>query len=114
VLALPGRVDHPMAAGCHRLIREGAELVERPSEVLVALGRAPPDSSRRVAQDEPPPTDELQRALLAALTGETLDVEELAGRASRAVTAILPALIELELAGRVARGPGGLYRRVGG
>ncbi|MCC7013178.1 MAG: DNA-protecting protein DprA, partial [Planctomycetes bacterium] len=41
VFALPGRVDHPMARGCHRLLREGASLVEDPEEVLVELGLAP-------------------------------------------------------------------------
>ena len=38
VHALPGRVDHPMARGCHRLLREGAWLVEDPEEVLARLG----------------------------------------------------------------------------
>jgi DNA processing protein len=40
VYALPGRVDHPMARGCHRLLREGAALVETPEELLVELGLA--------------------------------------------------------------------------
>lgn len=111
VLALPGRVDHPMSAGCHRLIREGAELVERPSDVLTALGRAAPATT---APAPPMPDDPLERALLEALVGETLDSDELSARLSRAVHELLPALIELELAGRIARGPGGLYRRVGG
>lgn len=113
VFALPGRVDHPMSAGCHRLIREGAELVERPADVLIALGRAAPAPTAPPAAP-PTPDDPLERALLEALVGETLDSNELSARLSRAVTELLPALIELELAGRIARGPGGLYRRVGG
>lgn len=43
VCALPGSVLNPRAAGCHRLIREGAALVERPEEVLELL--APPFAS---------------------------------------------------------------------
>lgn len=37
VFALPGSVHHPLARGCHRLIRDGAQLVESPEEVIDAL-----------------------------------------------------------------------------
>lgn len=37
VWALPGRVDHPMSRGSHRLLREGACLVESPDEILQEL-----------------------------------------------------------------------------
>jgi DNA processing protein len=37
VFALPGSIDNPKARGCHRLIRDGAALVEGPEEVLAAL-----------------------------------------------------------------------------
>lgn len=42
VLAVPGRVDSPGAAGCHRMIREGwATLVTNAAEIIQALGGAP-------------------------------------------------------------------------
>ena len=37
VFALPGSVDNPVARGCHRLIRDGATLVENPDQVIEAL-----------------------------------------------------------------------------
>lgn len=37
VFALPGSIHNPMARGCHRLIRDGAGLVETPREVIEAL-----------------------------------------------------------------------------
>ncbi len=37
VFALPGSIHNPMARGCHRLIRDGAALVESPGEVVEAL-----------------------------------------------------------------------------
>src|SRR3546814_3365910 len=36
VFAVPGSIHNPMARGCHRLIREGAGLVEAAGEVIAA------------------------------------------------------------------------------
>ncbi|MEZ6096479.1 MAG: DNA-processing protein DprA [Pirellulaceae bacterium] len=38
VYAMPGRVDSRMSRGCHRLIRDGAKLVETVDDVLEELG----------------------------------------------------------------------------
>jgi len=113
VWALPGRVDHPMARGCHRLLREGASLIEEPAEILAelglasecALGSAATDRSRAGA-----PANALARDLLTALRGETLGADELAERLGRDTGEVLTALVGLELEGAVVRGPGGLYR----
>lgn len=37
VYAIPGAIDNPVARGCHRLIRDGAMLVESPDEILEDL-----------------------------------------------------------------------------
>ena len=37
VFAVPGSIHNPLARGCHRLIRDGAGLVESAQEVLDAL-----------------------------------------------------------------------------
>jgi DNA processing protein len=107
VFALPGRVDQPMARGCHRLIAEGAALLEEPAQVLEALGieagRAPEAASRM-------PLDARRERLLAGLLGETLRAEELAERTGTGLSECLALLSELELDGRVVRAPGGLYR----
>ncbi len=104
VFAVPGRIDHPMARGCHRLIREGAELLESPAELLAELGLEAPRAQPGGSAPSHP--------LLDALRGETLGVDELSCRLARPVSEVLIELVELELAGRVARGPGGLYRLV--
>src|SRR5581483_3118114 len=38
VFAIPGSIHHALARGCHRLIRDGARLVEAPEDVLAELG----------------------------------------------------------------------------
>lgn len=136
VFALPGRVDQPMAGGCHRLLKEGAALVEHPREVLDELELAlPPRSSnpdsnsqsdkakktahhhsphwneQRPAKDEFPPNSS-QGTLLSALRGETLAPGELAERLDRDLGEVMVDLVRLELAGSVARVPGGAYRLI--
>jgi DNA processing protein len=38
VFALPGSLHNPMAKGCHRLIREGARLIETTADIMQELG----------------------------------------------------------------------------
>lgn len=102
VYALPGRVDHPMSRGAHRLLREGAGLLEGPEELI---GDLLGDHTR---ERNPPPLPE--GPLLSALVGETLSVDELAERLDRDVSELLVELVTHELNGRVVRAPGGLYR----
>ena len=101
VFAVPGRVDHPMSRGCHRLLREGAELLESPAELLPALGLDPVREPERPSPSSP---------LLAALVGQTHTADELARALARPVFEVLSELVELELGGAIVRGPGGLYR----
>ncbi|MBO9717684.1 MAG: DNA-processing protein DprA [Pseudoxanthomonas sp.] len=37
VFAIPGSIHNPQTRGCHRLIRDGAQLVEHPNEVLAGI-----------------------------------------------------------------------------
>ncbi len=116
IYALPGRVDHPMARGCHRLLREGASLIEDPEEVLEDLGWSLGTGSATAAAAGPGAKGEEEEPegtaadLLGALRGETLRAEELAMRLGLALPEVLSTLAELELAARVVRSPGALYR----
>jgi len=103
VCAVPGPVTSTASAGCHALIRAGAELVTRSDEVLEIVG-----SAGELAEDEPRPTRPLDG--LADLERQVY--EALPGRGARtadqiAVTAGLPAaevlgpLALLEVAGLV-------------
>ncbi len=110
VFALPGRVDHPMARGTLRLLREGATAVGSPEELAEDLFGSVPAALQRRDENPRSPTPRDPLGILAALRGETLAVDDLARRLGEAVPDLLASLVELELAGAVARGPGGLYR----
>lgn len=107
VYAVPGRVDQPMARGCHRLISEGAELLEAPEQVLSELGL---EISMPAQGNSSTPPPHGSAALIAGLRGETLTAEELALRLGLPLPPTLALLSELELEDRVVRSPGGLYR----
>ncbi|ASV97572.1 DNA-processing protein DprA [Paraburkholderia aromaticivorans] len=48
IFALPGSIHAPLSRGCHRIIKQGAKLVETPDEVLEELGFARRGAARTV------------------------------------------------------------------
>ena len=121
VFAIPGSIHNPMSRGCHRLLRDGAKLVECVDDVLSELqGAAPqgrPEPSEADAASVATHADldaaaPAARELLAALGYAILSFDELAARTGRSAQWLGEHLIELELQGRVARLPGARYQRI--
>lgn len=117
VFAIPGSIHNPMARGCHRLIRQGAKLVETVDDVLEEVGpllgtrRATITVQNRAAT---PARDEVERALLAALGDDPVSVDVLAERVAQPLPQLQAALTRLELEGAVATVAGGRYQRLAG
>jgi len=107
VFAIPGSIHSPLAKGCHRLIREGAKLVESAHDIAEDLGleRAPGVAPTTA---EPGPHAEL----LALLGHDPVDLDTLAARSGRAAGTLAAALLELELTQDVERLPGNRYQRL--
>jgi len=104
VFAIPGSIHSPLSKGCHKLIREGAKLVETAQHVLEELGMAVhlgPDTGGPVP-DSP---------LLAALGNDPTDIDALVARTGGTADAVAAELTELEIAGIVARLAGGQWQR---
>ena len=113
VFAIPGSIHAPQSRGCHALIKQGAKLVESAADVLDEL-RGPTGAATRPAETVDSdntaarsPTD----ALLAALGHDPATLDVLCARTGYAAAELAARLLDLELAGRVARLPGGLYQR---
>jgi DNA processing protein len=109
VFAIPGSIHSPVARGCHRLIREGAKLVETAHDILEELHLdgtpAPTLATSRDGTESP---------LLAALGHDPCSLDDLAERTGLPADRLLPELLDLELTGRIAPLPGGLYQRLPG
>lgn len=105
VFALPGRIDHPMARGTLRLIREGATPVDSPEMLIADLYGA----EHAATLSESTVHGDASSALIDALRGETLGAEDIAERIGAGLGATLSQLTTLELRGAIRRCPGGLY-----
>lgn len=112
VLAVPGSILNPHARGCHRLIKDGATLVETVDDVLAELG-LPASSSRpaETAQAEEQ-IEDTDSPLLAAMGFDATDADTLTVRLGLTTGEVYAMLLELELEGRVASLPGGRFQRL--
>ena len=110
VFALPGSIHSALTKGCHRLIREGAQLVETVDDVLAAMRISPLAGLPQV--DAAALASEDDAILLGALGHEPVALDELLARLALDPGALGARLLELELAGLVARLPGGRVQRI--
>jgi DNA processing protein len=115
VFAIPGSIHSPTARGCHRLIKEGAKLVESAQDVLDELRvpagagkQANPSTSVDVATE----LSAVQRAVLHAMEHGPIGLDTLAARCSSETGMLTATLLELELAQHVERLPGNRYQRL--
>jgi DNA processing protein len=140
VMALPGSIHNPMARGCHRLIRDGAALVEAPAEVLALLvpaaadlaealrGRlaAPSSGDRDLSPQTPGGSGTAQagnagsgtgdadhQRLWQALGHDPTDMDALVSRTGLTAAELSSMLLVMELEGRVANDHGRYSRKSG-
>lgn len=111
VFAIPGSIHAPQSHGCHALLRQGATLVETPQDVLAEL-QGLPQRAKPVAMPASAPGTAIESALLAVLGFDPLGLDALVARTGWSAAQLQATLLELELAGRVARLPGGLFQRL--
>jgi DNA processing protein len=113
VFAIPGSIHSPFARGCHRLLREGAKLVETAQDVLDELQCGSPVPTVRPLPAGPP-LDGDAAAVLAALGHDPADVDTLVARTALEAGAVATALVTLELAGCAFALPAGRWQRANG
>jgi DNA processing protein len=137
VFALPGSIGNPLARGCHRLIRDGARLVEGAAEIVETLAPAarmlggelaarlaapaPDGTSTRssaataqevIATPAARRSDPVLQRLLSELGHDPMTLDELALRTGQSPAALGAQLLLLELEARVESLPGNRYQRL--
>jgi len=112
VFAVPGSPLDPRAKGTNRLLRDGATLTECADDVAQRGGvREPggPPSARALDDRE---IDGLRRTLEELLGPAPIEIDALIRQIGADPASVLAALLELELAGRLERHPGGKVSQV--
>lgn len=137
VFALPGSIHSPLARGCHRLIRDGARLVESAAEIVETLAPAArmlggelaarlhrddagevagPTSSEAIATASRDASGHIEnqeyRQLLTELGYAPVTLDELVQRTGRPAATLSSMLMMLELEARVEGLPGNRYQRL--
>lgn len=117
VFAIPGSIHSTQSRGCHSLIKQGAKLVESAMDVLeelkLDLGSLEYVAAREADLDNPGtegPSD-TDRLLLDCLGFDPVGLDALQARSGLNTATLQAQLMTLELEGRVARLPGGMFQR---
>jgi DNA processing protein len=128
VFAVPGSIRNPMARGCHRLLRDGATLVEDPAEVVAALGpvaQSLADALRSRLQtpiqavegtcaataDPSTTADPDYHRLWSALGHDPSPMDQLLDRTGLTAAEVSSMLLLMELDGRVVQAHGRYARK---
>jgi DNA processing protein len=113
VFAVPGEAGASRSRGAHRLIRQGAKLVETVDDIIEEIapqllhrfGRAVPPAPRPL----PANASDDARKIFALLQDNKLQVDQVIERSALPVAQVLEILLDLELQGLIRQAPGKVY-----
>jgi DNA processing protein len=126
VMAVPGKIDSPLSGGCHKLIKEGARLVDSMDDILDALGhvgqglKTHTEQSTQQAEEKAQATlfdsarlnlSESEKAVMGGFDGEPMHVEHIIAQSGLAAGQVHSSIISLQLKGLIKQLPGGLYAK---
>jgi len=125
VFAVPGSIHHPLAKGCHALIREGAKLVETAQHILEELGgfssilsengkqnhadHIKADSEQKLESNSLVNVDDEYQQVLKCIDFEPTSVDKVVERSGLTADAVCSMLLVLELQGYITALSGGYY-----
>ena len=126
VMAVPGKVDSPLSQGPHRLIKEGAKLIESVEDVMEALGYIGDQLKDHTALTAKETTEKVEMPLLEtakfnlkghektiydALGKEPLHIDQLIADTSLPAGAVNAGVVSLRLKGLIKQLPGNLFTK---
>ena len=126
VMVVPGKIDSPLSVGSHRLVKEGAKLVDCVEDVMEALGYIGGDlkghasrAGEKATQDVEAPLfdvsrlnlSDAERAIYDFLGTEPIHVDEIIVATGLGAGKVNSALISLRLKGLIKEFPGNLFKK---
>jgi DNA processing protein len=114
VFAVPGEVGSSRSRGAHRLIRQGAKLVESVDDIIEEIAPQLLDrtgsATQRAPRVLPQNASDANRTIFALLQENTLQVDQVIERTGMSAAQVLETLLDLELQGLLRQLPGKIYR----
>ena len=116
IFAVPGSIHNPLSKGCHKLIKQGAKLVETAADIVTELGSLAgalesfPDCVA-TQTSSPSHTDPDYGKLLETMGFDPISINQLVGRSGLTAEQLSSMLLILELEGRVNTLPGGRFQQ---
>ena len=116
VFAIPGSIHNPMSRGCHKLIRQGAKLVETAGDIVVELGPLVEHLMQKTGLGGTQAADVAcdvteYKLLMKALSYDPASIDELSIHSGLTIGQVSSMLLILELEGKVDAQAGGRYSR---
>ena len=123
VMAVPGRIDSPCSLGCHKLLKQGARLIDSIDEIMDALGyvgdglkthaataaaKAEQNAQGTLFDTSRLNLTEAEEAIVGHLNSEPVHVEELIESTQLSAAKVHSAVISLQLKGLVKQLPGNM------
>lgn len=111
VFALPGDILNPMVAGCHHLIREGAQLVTHAEEILEAIFWNQQHKLSLIPREaQKHPLTKEENKVFKILDRTPTSIDKIQARTECELTLVLDALFSLELRGLIISSIDGYYK----
>jgi DNA processing protein len=126
VMAVPGKIDSPLSRGTHKLIKEGAKLVESVEDVMTTLGYIGEQLQEHVTEAAQKATEKMEaplfeikelklpdheKKIFESLGKEPLHIEQIISETDLAAGSVNAALVSLRLKGLIKQLPGSMFAK---
>jgi len=118
VFAIPGSIHNPLSRGCHKLIRQGAKLVETADDIVAELaplaGHLLQNAVESTSNDIGPAEQDADYDAIRNFLGhDPVSIDQLAENSGLTIDQVSSMLLILELQGEVESLSGGRYSLLG-
>lgn len=111
VFAVPGRIDNPLAQGCHQLIKDGAKLVEGVEDILTELEFLLPKESVSTPRPLPGNLTGEEEKIYAAIELDETPIDSIIQKTGLPSGTVSSTLLRLEMKKLVRQLPGKVFVR---